>query len=103
MGKVRKHIKNDCAGLAQWIGRKVRNHQPMSVREANGEVVSTKSKFANPAIQRAGRRMPNGKAHLVADDPTKVIYVTGAGRAFELSVREITVEEIPMQLVAVGA
>ena len=32
-GKIRTRYDNDLLGFAQWVGRKIRNHDPMSERD----------------------------------------------------------------------
>jgi len=84
MGKIRERFKDDVEGLAQWVGRKLRNHNPMS--------------------QRVGttRLRPKMVVGIVAFDRTKVVYRLGDGRRFEMSVREVDADEELQKLVAVG-
>ena len=71
MGKVREHFTDDVEGLAEWMKRKLHNHDPMSQRDtAKGQRIVA---YAN-----------NSK--------TAVHYTTAGGRTFELSVREINTE-----------
>lgn len=85
MGKIRDRFSNDTEGLAQWVGRKLRNHNPMSERD-KGMVEGHRKKVAHGM-----------KTGILADDPTKVVYQMGNGRRFVLSVQEIPEgEELPM-------
>jgi hypothetical protein len=87
MGKIRERFKDDVEGLAQWVGRKLRNHNPMSQRVG---------RFSN---ERGRPRMQVG---IIAMDRTKVVYELGDGRRFEMCVREIEADEETPKLVAVG-
>lgn len=72
---------NDTEMFAQWLGRKCRNHHPLS------ELAKTNAqRKATPNIYN-----PTNKARNVAvmkSDPTTVIY-SEAGRTFQLAVTEI--------------
>jgi hypothetical protein len=87
MGKIRERFKDDVEGLAQWVGRKLRNHNPMSQRVG---------KTTMP------RMWPKVQVGIVAFDRNKVIYALSDGRRFEMSVRELDTDEETPKLVAVG-
>lgn len=93
MGKVREHIKDDVQGLTQWIGRKLRNHNPMSARD--GKVASIKMTKKPEGYKPA-------TAHLLKDDPRTAVYTLGNGRRFKLQVVEIPAEEELGEMLAVG-
>lgn len=73
MGKVREHIHSDTAAVAQWISRKLRNHDPMSAREAKGEKV---------AKVRDRQRVE----HVEGSDTVE--YVLRDGQVFVITVQE---------------
>ena len=86
MGKIRERFKDDVEGLAQWVGRKLRNHNPMSARDTAS----------------VRRRVASIQVGIVAFDRNKVIYALSDGRRFEMSVRELDTDEETPKLVAVG-
>ena len=86
MGKIRERFKDDVEGLAQWVGRKLRNHNPMSTRDTAS----------------VRRRVASIQVGIVAFDRNKVIYQLGDGRRFEMGVREMEADEELPKLVAVG-
>jgi hypothetical protein len=85
VGKIRERFKDDVEGLAQWMGRKLRNHNPMSARDG-----------------ASLRRRVAITVGIVAFDRTKVVYQLGDGRRFEMCVREMDQDEELPKLVAVG-
>jgi hypothetical protein len=84
MGKVRTHIVSDDAALAQWVFRKLVNHDPMSVRES----VSMRTK--PPAKQKKTLRVQH------VEGSTSVIYALADGRQFKLTVE--AVKDLDLQL-----
>ena len=86
MGKLRNHGGDTAVGMAQWIGRKIRHHEPLS------EVDDFKT-------TRQGGQLRVG---VVKDEPLKVVYLLGSGQRYEITVREIAAEESVPQLVSVG-
>jgi len=60
MSKLRNHSGNTTVGMAQWIGRKIRHHDPVSGADDH---IKT----------RAGGQMRVG---INAADPLEVVYVT---------------------------
>jgi hypothetical protein len=86
MGKIRERFKDDVEGLAQWVGRKLRNHNPMSARDTAS----------------VRRRVASIQVGIVAFDRNKVIYQLGDGLRFEMGVREMEADEELPKLVAVG-
>ena len=86
MGKLRIHDGDTAVGMAQWIGRKIRHHDPLS------EVDDFKT-------TRQGGQLRVG---VVKDEPLKVVYLLGGGQRYEITVREIAAEESVPQLVSVG-
>jgi hypothetical protein len=87
MGEIRERFKDDVEGLAKWVGRKVRNHNPMSQRVG---------RFSSERVR------PKMQVGIVALDRTKVVYELGDGRRFEMTVREMDHDEELPKLVAVG-
>ena len=85
MGKLRNHSGDTAVGMAQWIGRKIRHHDPLS------EVDDFK--LMRGAKLRVG---------IVADQPLQVVYLLGNGQRYEITVREVEPEEEVKKLVAVG-
>lgn len=90
MGKVRSHIVNDSAALAQWVGRKLRNHNPMKHRDkvadshsrANSHGTRVKDSFNVFLTLDAGRS-------------NQVFYELENGRIFQMTVEEIQPAELP--------
>jgi hypothetical protein len=95
MGKVLDHIKDDNEALAQWIGRKLKNHDPMSKRiVAKGAGLKVKS---GTVVQ--GNKVPGAnpvyavKGSVVSShttDKTKILYQTADGKTFIFSVEQVT-------------
>jgi hypothetical protein len=88
MGKLRNHGGDTLVGMAQWIGRKIRHHDPLSDVDN-----------FNPV--RHGQR---GKLRvgIAIDDPMKVVYLLGNGERYAITVRKIDPEE-EVEVEAVGA
>jgi hypothetical protein len=74
MGKVRSTIPSDDAALAQWVYRKLVNHDPMSVRETTRVKVKGRQRVTH------------------VEGTTSVVYALNDGRTFELSVKDLTAE-----------
>lgn len=72
MGKVKEAFTDDGAGLAEWVYRKLRNHDPLSARD--------KAKGLRSAF--------------VTKDPLVVRYATADGRCFEVAVRQVPPNEL---------
>lgn len=71
MGKVRNHLQRDDHALAQWIMRKLVNHDPLSQREK----------------QRGGQ---NTKRQRVEhNEGTSLVVYAAAGKVFQIEVQEI--------------
>jgi hypothetical protein len=83
---VRDHIVNDAEGIAQWIFRKICNHDPM--------------RFRSP-MNRKGRHKE--EPIYATDSLTSVLYPLQDGRVFMCSVQELTDEQIAEQRTALGA
>jgi hypothetical protein len=83
MGKVRGHIPDDAAALAQWVMRKVKNHDPMSQREAAGRNVSGMT----PVLGRAKTKKTERVQH--TEGTTEVLYTLDDGRAFKIEVTAV--------------
>lgn len=77
MGKVRDHIYDDTQALAQWVFRKLKNHDPMSVRELPGGN-SLRAKMGVTAKERVMHQEGTTECHYVLDD----------GRVFEIRVTQ---------------
>ena len=87
MGKLRIHDGDTAVGMAQWIGRKVRHHDPLS------EVDDFKTT----------RQSGHLRVGVVKEEPLKVIYLIGGGQRYGITVREVEPDEPVKKLVAVGA
>ena len=94
MGKVREGL-TDIAGLTQWLGRKIANHHPMSVRSKVTE---------NTRFDRKTKVMQDGnwQVGIVAENETQIIYVLADGRRFRFTVEEVDASEPMPDMVAVG-
>ena len=86
MGKLRNHSGDTAVGMAQWIGRKIRHHDPLS--EVDDHVIMRGAKL------RVG---------IVKDQPLQVVYLLWNGQRYEITVREVEPDEPVKKLVAVGA
>ena len=86
MGKLRNHGGDTVIGMVQWIGRKIRHHDPLSDVD-------------NFVMTRGASQLRVG---VVQDDPLKIVYLLKDGRRYEISVREIEASEPVPKLVAVG-
>lgn len=78
MGKVRNGIPNDDAGIAQWVYRKLTNHNPMSERET-GSVATRKALVGN-----------RPRVEIDPADDTRVTYLLNDGREYEIKVTEVS-------------
>lgn len=87
MGKLRNHGGDTIIGMAQWLGRKIRHHDPLS------EVDSWKP-------MRAGQNKL--RVSVVKDDPSTIVYLLANGARYEIKVREMAADEPEQELVAVG-
>ena len=88
MSKLRNHNGDTTVGMAQWIGRKIRHHDP----------VSEKDSFRTTRVGQKHMRVGVKK-----DNPHAVVYLTSDGQRFEITVRAMKPEEGEPLLVAVGA
>lgn len=97
MGKVRDTIKSDKKAIAQWVGRKLCNHNPMEHRDAKGagKVISRNHAPMLTREQKAG-------AWLVADIDGNVLYQMKNGRRFMIEIREMEADEAIPELEVVG-
>ena len=88
---------SDIEQFTQWLGRKCRNHNPLSEL---GLVASTRA--AQPCMYKAAAASQKEVFLVDATDRNKLVYMA-AGRAFEITVNEIDpaeVAEVPK--IAVG-
>lgn len=100
MGKIRDQFAGDMvAGLAQWVGRKLKNHDPMSAmdmgssrREARWQRTVSDAKV-KPGVCYCG---------IVKGTRNVVRYGLEDGRVFEVTIREVDESEEPVLLTAVG-
>jgi hypothetical protein len=91
MGKVKTKISNDAEAIAEWVGRKLVNHDPMSVREK-----PSKTKVAQDMRDRIRETR---KVKFPA--PQSVTYALDNGQVFLITVEEIVGDESePEQLLA---
>ena len=71
MGQVRDHISSDGPALAEWVARKLHNHNPMRIRSGQ-------------------RGAETQKTHIAFDhDTQKVFYMSADGQVFEIEVRAL--------------
>ncbi len=97
-GKIRTRYDNDLIGFAQWVGRKIRNHDPMSERDTGRGKRTYLNQDAKPKI---GEPFVAMVEH--AEEPV-VLYGMGDGRVYEIQVREVRPEAYAKtKLVAVGS
>jgi hypothetical protein len=101
MGKIREQFAGDMvAGLAQWVGRKLKNHDPMSAMDGGAYVRGLKvSRQVQDAKVKPGQvycGIVNGKRDTVR-------YGLQDGRVFEVTIREVDESEEPVLLTAVGS
>jgi hypothetical protein len=76
LGKIRKHIERDDHGLAQWIFRKLVNHDPMSVREKH--------------------RKTDGNVRFRHIEGTQEVEYVAGDKVFLISVQEVDEPHIPV-------
>jgi hypothetical protein len=102
-GKIRNSIGNDTVGIAQWIGRKIRNHDPMTNRDRGLRGAGViKHRALDTGKFPAGAAWVAIAAEAPASAPV-VLYSMEDGRLFEVQVREVRREAYAQQkLVAVG-
>lgn len=83
MGKVLKEIKDDGEALAQWVFRKLRNHDPMSVR--------VKHATETHMLPNMGVSMASQGSQITIDqnDKTKVYYKLADGRCFSFQSTQV--------------
>lgn len=77
MGKVRSHIEDDAEALAEWVARKLKNHDPMSDRAK---------------VDKSDRRWAGERTTLNQENAT-VVYQTDDGGMYRITVE--TLEERP--------
>lgn len=80
MGKIREHIERDDHGLAQWIYRKLVNHDPMSTREK----------------KRGTRSLAPVERYRHVEGTEAVEYCAG-GKVFLITVQEIDEPQIKVK------
>lgn len=103
MGKVREQFTNDVHGLAQWVGRKVKNHHPMSHREGTNEAFPLAVKRKSYGV-KDGEVSEPGVAYcgIVAGVPNTIRYGLADGRVFEIKIMDVTTHA-ELSLVKVGS
>lgn len=85
----------DVEKLAQWFGRKCRNHNPLSELG-----LSAAKRAATPRMYTPKHK---GHVEIVANDQRNVLLYTAANRTFEITVREVDPEEYTdVETVSVG-
>jgi len=104
MGKIRPQFSEDVVhGLAQWVGRKLRNHDPLSTVDGNRSTqLATKKSFR---MVHSDGDAKTGQVYcgLVKKDTRLVRYGLADGRVFQIAIREVTPDEDPVELLEVGA
>ncbi len=91
MGKVLPDIAGDEAALAQWVMRKLRNHDPMSARDSAKKAPGHREKERQYVVTRTG---PDGEA--------VVRYALNRGDVFEITIMRVqgTTAHKPMVAIA---
>jgi hypothetical protein len=91
MGKVLADIEGDEAALAQWLMRKLRNHDPMSARDTQKKAPGHREKERQYVIAGVG---PDGEA--------VVRYALNRGDVFEITIMKAqgTLAEKPLVALA---
>jgi hypothetical protein len=93
MGKVLDSITDDNEALAQWIGRKLKNHDPMS-RRLKAPTMQVKSGMVIQGTQLPGVNpvyaVKGSVVSVHETDKTKTVYQTGDGQTFIFSVEQVT-------------
>ena len=100
MGKIREQFEGDMvAGLTQWVGRKLKNHDPMSAMDAGATMRGIPvPRQINDAKVKPGQVY----CGIVKGKRDTVRYGLQDGRVFEVTVREVEDSEEPVLLTAVG-
>ena len=97
-GKLRNSGGDLRVGVVQWMGRKLRNHNPFA------ELVERQPKHLALRAQQTNTK--DGVVMMRAADDEEfpsVIYRLADGRRFEFSVREVGEDEELGKLEAIGA
>ena len=103
MGKVKSHLGHGSKALTQWVGRKVRNHDPMSAIDvtAGGHTLrSTQHRNV-----KDGQFVSGAVYCGIIDSPDRstVIYGLANGRRFAITVTELDAEQGKPELVKVAS
>ena len=80
--KLRNSGGDPLIGLAQWVARKVRNHDPMAELDAG------RARYARVASKREAGKASVTMVTEGTESPV-VLYELADGRMFELQVREV--------------
>ena len=101
MGKIRQHLeKTTVVGLAQWVGRKVRNHDPLSTVDGPGSAIRKKYRTITDGVLKP----KTAYVGLDSLDPSVVLYGLEDGRVFKITVTELAENEgNEAQITSVGA
>lgn len=83
-----RNADTDLGGLVQWLGRKLRNHNPMSSRD-----------LAPSQIKNTRQKMTVG---IVMHDPSTIMYNMANGRRFKIKIEEVDDAEPEVELQMVG-
>ena len=90
-GKIRGRFDNDLIGFAQWVGRKIRNHDPMSERD--GLHLRGKNLARAPKHRSVKDGKPEaGKLWVgmtTMNGEPSVFYGLEDGRVFKLDVQQV--------------
>lgn len=95
--KVRAFIDKGGSGvgaLAQWVYRKILHHDPMAVTETAKHRSSKKVRMT-----AAGKAVPR---IIFADGNDYVVYNLNDGRSFEITVRQMTNQEVDALVASLG-
>jgi hypothetical protein len=102
MGKIREQFQDDLvAGLTQWLGRKLKNHDPASALDVGA--LSARMLKQQRVVADAKVRAGHCYCGIVKGKRDTLRYGLEDGRVFELTVREVDEGEDPVFLVAVGS
>jgi hypothetical protein len=104
MGKIRPQFGDDVVhGLAQWVGRKLRNHDPLSTVDGNRTTALAVKKSYRTVHSDGDAKAGQVYCGLVKTDMRLVRYGLADGRVFQIAIREVTPDEEPVELLEVGA
>jgi len=81
-----RNAKSELGGFTQWLGRKVKNHNPLQKTHRQRTGLTSEFKVG-AALDREG----------------VIYYKPGDGRCFRLSIEEIGVDDMPVKVAPILA